>query len=81
MSRYNNPRSNRKQKARAKREQREFCEAITKRTPNTEDGAQMCLSPDEFIRLEQTERFTPVEVTVIKRKRKHKEPKILSAAA
>lgn len=81
MSRYSNPNSKRKQKSRAKREAQELCTYHTKTAIQGGSDAILCVTPEEFIHLEAQERFIPQEETVIKRKRRHRVPKQLSAAA
>jgi hypothetical protein len=81
MSRYNNPNSKRKQKASAKARAAEMCKYHSVRKLDESTDAPWCISPDEFVRREQEGTFTKQEVTVIKKKRKHHEPKLLSAAA
>lgn len=81
MSRYNNPRSKRKQKQRAKRMAAEMCTFHNKRQLDESQDAPWCVSPEEFARRELKTSFTAQESTVIKRKRKHYEPKQLTAVA
>ena len=38
-------------------------------------------TPEEFLLAEAQASFTPIEKVTIKRKRHHKEPKVISAAA
>jgi len=85
MSRYNNPRSKRKQKARAKRQAAEMCTYHNTHALDESQDAAWCISPDEFIRREQRVTFTKQEQVTVKRKRVRKvedtEPRQVSAAA
>ncbi len=81
MSRYNNPNSKRKQKARNKARAKEMCTYHMTTYDHGGTDAPLCVTPDEFVRLENKERFIAHEETTIKRKRRHKEPKQLTAAA
>lgn len=85
MSRYRNPRSKRKQKARAKQQAREMCTHMNVRQVDESQDAAWCISPDEFIRREQRVTFTKQEQVTVKRKRVRKvedtEPRQVSAAA
>ena len=81
MSRYNNPNSKRKQKARNKRLAGEMCTYHSTHALNDDTDAPWCITPEEFVRREQQTTFSKQEQTIIKKKRKHKEPRLLSAAA
>lgn len=81
MSRYNNPNSKRKQKRKAKRLAKEMCTYHSTRKLDERDEAPWCVSPDEFIRREQRVTFSKQEETRIKKKRRHSEPRKITAAA
>lgn len=79
MSKYRQPNSKRKQKSRAKREEKEMCQSFMIHTDVSRVNCAQ--TPEEFILAEAQASFTPTEQVIIKRKRRHKEPKQLSAAA
>lgn len=88
MSKYNNPRSKRKQKARGKRQEREMCDVYNKNTSAISSGGSDLLdqawqTPEEFVLSEGKQRFTAQETVIIKRKRgrKSNKPRVLTAAA
>ena len=79
MSKYRQPNSKRKQKQRAKRLKREMCESILHHSGSYEDTC--ALTPEEFCMLEAKESFIPQEEVRVRRKRKHSEPRQVTAAA
>lgn len=81
MSKYNQPNSKRKQKSKAKREQREFVQDILKSSKDYVSGVACAMTPEEFMLAEAKESFIPQEVTTVKHKAKFKEPRLISAAA
>lgn len=83
MNKYCNPRSKRKQKAKAKREQREFVAGIASHWVDV-DSVPCALTPEEFILAEaKPKRMRNEPDTLYKRKRSKpvKEPKQVTAAA
>lgn len=81
MSRYNNPRSKRKQNKRAKRLAAELCTFHNKHELDESQDAAWCITPEEFSRREQHTTFSKQECTIVKHKRKHSTPKQVTAAA
>lgn len=81
VSKYNNPRSKRKQKQREKRQAKEMCMHHTIHARDESKEPAWCISPEEFARRERHTTFSSQEKVGVTRKRKHYTPKPLTAAA